>query len=192
MNDSISNRFNGLVLAGGRSSRMGQDKAQLTLPGRITLLEHARQQLLSAGAGEVYLNHSSVSGAQKLVEPFPDRGPLSGIHAALCNNSHLPLLILPVDMPLMTPVYLRQLVQYGQQKQHSCYFHEQCLPLFVFQSDQAKQLISAWLSADESPSIWRLLQALQAVPQNIEDANACKNANDPEQWRECLKSLGAN
>jgi molybdopterin-guanine dinucleotide biosynthesis protein A len=42
--------INGIVLAGGLSSRMGRDKALLPWQGR-TLLEHMRGLLMQAGAG---------------------------------------------------------------------------------------------------------------------------------------------
>lgn len=187
MRDINNLSFNALVLAGGRSSRMGQDKAKLKLANGVTLLQQAEQLLREAGAGQVLVNHPDAAAKQKVKDLYPARGPLSGIHGALHQNDKLPLLILPVDMPLMTPLYLRQLVQYGQQKQQSCYFDEQCLPLYVFQSDKAEQLISEWLSAGESPSVWRLVKALQAETLPLPEKNAFKNANDPKQWQECLQ-----
>lgn len=51
----------GVVLAGGRSSRMGSDKALLNWQGR-PLIEHMRALRLSAGAGQVLF--SGISGPQ--------------------------------------------------------------------------------------------------------------------------------
>ncbi len=70
---------NGIVLAGGLSTRMGRDKALLPWQGR-TLLEHMRGLLMQAGAREVW-----VSGNYPAFGGVPDRvarcGPLGGLYS---------------------------------------------------------------------------------------------------------------
>ncbi len=98
------------VLAGGRSSRMGRDKALLSFDGR-TLLQRALHI-----AGEVS-DKSCIVGAKKLYAEFgdvvedvhPGCGPLGGIHAALASTETDLNLILSVDMPRMTIEFLRWL-----------------------------------------------------------------------------------
>jgi molybdenum cofactor guanylyltransferase len=96
----------GFVLAGGRSTRMGTDKALLQLAGR-SLLEIALEKLR---APQLALSHAPrVAGSRPDLASFapvigdihPGCGPLSGIEAALAASTHSFNLFLPVDLPLL-------------------------------------------------------------------------------------------
>jgi molybdopterin-guanine dinucleotide biosynthesis protein A len=105
----------GLVLTGGKSSRMGTDKAMLRLPDGATLLEHAIA-VLSAVATEIRIigsreKYGDVASSATIVEDiFPERGPLGGIHAALASTDTELNLVLAVDTPAVTPALLEYLV----------------------------------------------------------------------------------
>jgi molybdenum cofactor guanylyltransferase len=99
------------VLAGGRSSRMGRDKALLDLAGR-PLLRHAIE-LLDAVTGNVRIvGDPAKYGSFGSVIPdiYHDRGPLGGIHAALGNSKTDLNLILATDLPFVEPEFLRHLI----------------------------------------------------------------------------------
>lgn len=98
------------VLAGGKSSRMGEDKAFIKFKGS-TLLNRALQ-LASQVASEVRIVGAieKFSGFAKTVpDIFAGRGPLGGIHAALRSTDTGFNLIMAVDTPLMAPEFLRYL-----------------------------------------------------------------------------------
>ncbi len=107
------------VLAGGRSSRMGADKALLSIDSQ-TLLQRALQTAAAVtenvyivGARERYASFGEV-----IEDIHPGCGPLGGIHAALTATGTDLNLILSVDMPLMTREFLSWLVQQaGQTKE---------------------------------------------------------------------------
>jgi len=104
--------FGGFVLAGGRSSRMGTDKAFLELDGR-TLLARA-VDVLRALTPEVRIVGPAAKFAAygPVVEDvYVDRGPLAGIHAALTSSTTELNLMLAVDLPLVTESLLRFLVE---------------------------------------------------------------------------------
>jgi molybdopterin-guanine dinucleotide biosynthesis protein A len=93
----------GVVLAGGQSSRMGRDKAQLVYHGQ-SLLTRMRDLLGEAGADEVWI--SGKGG----IEDRAAIGPLGGIIACLeAAPEDAVLLFCPVDMPLLTADTLRVL-----------------------------------------------------------------------------------
>src|SRR5262245_10528748 len=92
----------GFVLAGGKSTRMGTDKAQLDWHGR-TLLTHMTDLL--RGVTEDVL----VVGRAPLPDRLPERGPLSGIATALETTSTDANLILAVDLPHLTQDFLKYL-----------------------------------------------------------------------------------
>lgn len=103
-----------VILAGGASRRMGQDKAWLRFNGR-PLLELAVDKVRKLGIEEVFVSgrwdvdYSSVP-CPVLLDLEPEFGPLGGIERAL-QASHSPLvLVLAVDMPRMTTEFLQRLV----------------------------------------------------------------------------------
>ena len=103
------------MLAGGRSSRMGVDKALLRF-GEQSLLERALQNAGAVG-NDVYIVGSRQLYGRfgKVVEDvYPGCGPLGGIHAALASTPTELNLILSVDMPLMSAGFLRWLLERGR------------------------------------------------------------------------------
>ncbi len=95
----------GYVLAGGRSSRMGQDKAALHLGG-ATLLELAVRKLQPV-CDEVVVVGPGLAGTRNLADHSPGCGPLGGIEAALAEGWGDWAAFLPVDMPLLPVGLLR-------------------------------------------------------------------------------------
>jgi molybdopterin-guanine dinucleotide biosynthesis protein A len=101
----------GYVLAGGRSSRMGRDKALLELAGK-PLIEHAVTKLrrvctevhiLAGAEGE----HAGLAQYAPLVhDPHPGCGPVGGFEAALKQSVFEWNLFLPVDMPFLPSALL--------------------------------------------------------------------------------------
>lgn len=100
------------VLAGGKSSRMGQNKALLTFEGETLLARSVR--LLKTVSNDVCIVGSSSKFRDfgEVVEDiFPDCGPLGGIHAALAASSTELNIVLAVDMPAVTPQLLTYLTK---------------------------------------------------------------------------------
>ncbi len=98
----------GFVLAGGRSSRMGQDKALLQVGGR-SLLDLALDKLRRLGVATPRIAgaRSDLSSYAPVVPDLhPGCGPLSGIQAALAATTRPLNLFLPVDMPLLPARFL--------------------------------------------------------------------------------------
>jgi molybdopterin-guanine dinucleotide biosynthesis protein A len=100
------------ILAGGHSSRMGSDKALLTV-GNQTLLERAlhtaaavANTVFIAGQRDRYAQYGDV-----VEDVFPDCGPLGGIHAALCITRTELNLMLAVDTPSVGPDFLSWLLE---------------------------------------------------------------------------------
>jgi molybdenum cofactor guanylyltransferase len=111
-------RATGIVLAGGRSSRMGQDKAALAFEGR-TLLQRT-VDALSGVADEIVIVRAPggrlqpVESAARLVaveDPVEGEGPLVGIAAGLAAATAPAALLVAVDMPLLRPALLRLLLR---------------------------------------------------------------------------------
>ena len=104
--------INAFVLAGGKSSRMGADKAFVELNGQ-TLLERSLELAGAVGTGVWILGAGEKFAAYGLVveDEFPDHGPLGGIHAALRSSDQDLNLILAVDMPFVDRRFLDYLAK---------------------------------------------------------------------------------
>ncbi|HEY4391437.1 MAG TPA: molybdenum cofactor guanylyltransferase [Paenibacillus sp.] len=93
-----------IIIAGGRSSRMGTNKALLTLNGmsvieRMTLeLNPVSQQILIAGGQHDDYNHL---GLEVVADQYPDMGPLAGLHAGLSATISEWNLVVACDMPFV-------------------------------------------------------------------------------------------
>lgn len=95
--------LSGIVLAGGKSKRMGQNKADLPLLGK-GLLQWQVDKLIALGADEILLSGSNcpnIPGTRVIPDFYPERGPLGGLHACLNAAKHTKCLVLSVDMPLV-------------------------------------------------------------------------------------------
>jgi molybdopterin-guanine dinucleotide biosynthesis protein A len=103
----VRENLTGFVLAGGKSTRMGSDKAALTLHGR-TLLETALAVLREVAPEVFILGAPQLYGAYETAIPdiFPGCGPLSGIHAALSHTQTRFNLIVAVDTPFVSREFL--------------------------------------------------------------------------------------
>lgn len=106
--------LNGLVLLGGRSRRMGQDKAEMTYHGKPQYIHAAG--LLAKVCDSVLLSvrpDQDVPGSDGLVR-VPDRfvgfGPLGGILSAFEHDRKSAWLVLACDMPMLTDENMKALV----------------------------------------------------------------------------------
>jgi molybdopterin-guanine dinucleotide biosynthesis protein A len=105
--------FSVVVLAGGKSSRMGRDKAFLEIGGQA-LLARQIQLARKIGAAEIFISGRadadySAFGCRVLKDKFPNAGPLAGIESALDSISTPLLLVLAVDLPEMNAEFLQRL-----------------------------------------------------------------------------------
>jgi molybdopterin-guanine dinucleotide biosynthesis protein A len=98
----------GWVLAGGRSVRMGCDKAGVALAGRPLLeimLDKPRTLGLRARVAGLRAPVANAD-AEVLHDAHPDCGPLSGMETALAKSEAALVLILGVDLPLLETEFL--------------------------------------------------------------------------------------
>lgn len=108
----------GFILAGGKSSRMGRDKASLPF-GNKTLAEQVVQRvrpsvdrLILIGRPENVEGLRCLAGVDAVwVDAKPDQGPLMGIYTGLCHTRTALNLFLPCDMPWVAEPLLRRIVQ---------------------------------------------------------------------------------
>ena len=106
-----------LLLAGGKSFRMGKNKAQLIYKGKTfvdTLLEKA--EIL--GIERIYLSgyQTEQEHVQVVWDVYSGRGPLGGIHAGMNAMSTPYCLVLPVDVPQIPVEVLENMLRFHEKQ----------------------------------------------------------------------------
>jgi len=107
-------RVTAIILAGGRSRRLGVDKALLRLDGE-TLLETTVKKVATL-SDEVIIAVSGLfpyrlRGARLVTDIHPSCGSLGGIHAGLMAASNFYSLVVACDMPFLNVELLRYMVE---------------------------------------------------------------------------------
>ena len=107
----------GVVLAGGRSRRMGTDKALLRWPpgaaDGLSLLEltAARLATLCEEVLVVGSREPAPAGTREVPDLYPDGGSLGGIASGLQVAQHPRALVVATDMPFLNAALLRWLAE---------------------------------------------------------------------------------
>lgn len=109
MDAPFPSEIGGYVFAGGRSSRMGRDKALLELAGK-PLLRHAVKKLrrICMDVRVLSANPEFAEYAPIVPDLHPNCGPLGGMEAALAHSIFDWNLFMPVDMPFLPSAFINQ------------------------------------------------------------------------------------
>ncbi|OGX03125.1 MAG: hypothetical protein A3G87_07090 [Omnitrophica bacterium RIFCSPLOWO2_12_FULL_50_11] len=103
----------GIVLAGGKSTRFGQDKALARLDG-VTLLERAVKLLRKLNLEPVVMTsrerEHSFLNCRIEKDLIPNCGPIGGLYTACLTFPNTSLLVLTCDMPALTTFVLETLL----------------------------------------------------------------------------------
>lgn len=125
-------RLSTAVLAGGKSSRLGSNKAMIELNGAkliehvIHIVQHFTDTVrIIANDPETYRRFNVPVAA----DIKPGGGPLSGIHAALSLSTSDYVLILSCDMPLLETLHIKPLITAYPGHDITIYKHKKFEPL---------------------------------------------------------------
>jgi molybdenum cofactor guanylyltransferase len=182
----------GVLLAGGQSTRMGQDKALLNYQG-VSLLEKAHQLLIDLKCDQILISRNdscdTVKNSQYIEDIYRNKGPLAGIHACLKHidiDDYDEAIILPVDMPLLQAQTLHTLLKLGRDQQTTaCYLNEYFLPFYVSVNSTLLELVEQHLTQDKL-SIKQLHRALSSKSISYSNTEQLINTNTSEQWSQVV------
>jgi molybdenum cofactor guanylyltransferase len=116
----MTEKVSAIVLAGGKSSRMGQDKMWMTLEGKpliervvLRLLPLADEVLMSARYPEQFeaFLHSLPIPALVVTDQYPGAGPLAGMHAGLNAARNDLALVIAADMPFVNVALIQHMIE---------------------------------------------------------------------------------
>jgi len=113
------NDVTGIILSGGKSSRMGGNKSLLKI-GDQTIIERVRD-LMKSLFNEVILITNEPADYKFLNIPiyedlFKHKGPLAGIHSGLTYSSSEKNFIISCDLPFITPEIIKYLFDFKTEK----------------------------------------------------------------------------
>lgn len=187
----------GVILAGGKSSRMGTDKSVLILPdSRQSLLEHCQKQLKLLCDDNIF-----VSGSQHecgIADVIPNCGPLSGIHGAITHiemkhTNITELLVVAVDMPDVSQNDFNYLLNSGRKNHSLCSFENDFLPLYIPMSVTVSEYLADVLKLgtydvtrqrkQRQYSVKMMLDKLQGIQIQPLKHTQLDNINTPVQWQ---------
>lgn len=193
--------LNGLILAGGRSKRMGRDKALLKY-GDQTQIDRAHS-LLSECCEEVFLScrpgqygNSDVQshGLKRIDDRFIDMGPLGGILSAMQSDRNSAWLVIACDLPFLTTEALEKLIlERDSFRYATCFSSEHSEfpePLCAIYEPKAFERLLTFLGMGyECPRKFlinsRIHEVRQPNPRNLD------NVNHFHEYQRAIQSLGS-
>lgn len=175
-----------VILVGGKSSRMGQDKALLPYKGK-RLVDFVADTVRAAGVSRLYVS-GKIADYPSFPDPLSGCGPVNGICSCILRLSmnYKRLLFVPVDMPCLTTDLIRLLVDCSAHESHHIEGHP--LPCVIPTNEMvihhADRCIQE-LVKKRKLSVKEFLAGLNArsalLPEQME--KALTNTNTPEEWQ---------
>jgi molybdopterin-guanine dinucleotide biosynthesis protein A len=188
--------FYAAVLAGGKSSRMGQDKSRLLLDGQ-SLLDRAVKLLQGSGAELVLIGGGK--GRNSVPDLLPHCGPPGGLYSLLDHIKHnygldgSPLLLIPVDMPLLTIGTLQKLLA-ASVNASCCHFENEVFPCVIKATPDLythlRDLFNEGTEVGGSRSMTGVFSYLGAKVVTVDGVvpDEFRNTNTPEDWQSVLRN----
>lgn len=188
--------IHGLVLAGGKSQRMGEDKAQLNYHGTTQIAYTAN--LLKTFCKDVYVSCRADQVSQfeeyKIIkDTFTGLGPFGAILSAFRENPNAAWLVMAVDLPLIDEAFLKELSSKRNPSKQATAFLNPA-------TDFPDPLITIWEPRSYSTLLQFLAQGYSCprkmlINSDIElietkQSDKLKNVNSPEEYREVTALLG--
>lgn len=176
-----------IVLAGGGSRRMGQDKAKLVLDAEgahaVTMIDRVLRAaaLLSRDILVVGREEGSAENAARFIpDAFPGTGPLGGLLTGLRAMRHDRCLLLACDMPFVNIALARQMIALDAESDVTAIGTGSRVEPFHAVYQRRCLIAAESVFAGENRSLGQFLSMLECclVP------NRMIEALDPERW--CL------
>lgn len=164
------NGVTGVILAGGRSSRMGTNKALLPYRGK-PLIEHAKNLLKEIGISSIYIS-GTIEGYEAISDKTPFNGPASAMMQIIQRfSSSKGIIFIPVDMPLLNSEILTSLFSL---RRTAC-FKEYFLPAVIY---------SPFNKESSAYSVYQLLQDMEVTEIDLPERFVpyMVNVNTKEDW----------
>jgi molybdenum cofactor guanylyltransferase len=196
-----ADQIEGFVLAGGKSSRMGREKALLEIGGEPLIVRTVR--LVESVTAPVTVVGETPGiralGLRSVADDFPGGGPLGGIATALRAARTAWILVVACDLPYLRREWLEYLVWRARESDADAVIAMNeggAEPLCAAYRRNAEPIIRAAVSAGNL-KVRKMLEELRGEVIEPEewkrfdsDGLLFKNMNTPEDYEEAVTRLG--
>jgi molybdopterin-guanine dinucleotide biosynthesis protein A len=192
--------LNGLILVGGKSSRMGKDKSVIDYHGKPQI--DIAFDLLTPLCKKVFLSVRRSQANQNPYKKFPqvqddpafeDKGPLAGILSAMKKHPTAAWLVLACDLPFVAEDTLEHLLKHRDPSKIATAYKSS--------HDGLPEPLCALWEPGHYAAILQFFKEgvhcprkvlIRSNPQILEplDPKALDNINDPDEYQEALRVLG--
>ncbi len=179
--------FSAIVLAGGRSERMGRDKTRLPVDG-VPLIERVLRvirplfaEVIVAGGAEG--RFADLAGVREVGDAIPNGGPLAGIRAGLSVCSHPWAFVVAADMPDLDRALIRKVADLatGEARLVLPRHGEYLEPLHAAYHREVAGFVDALLARGERrPRLLLDFAPVRYVEMNDAEMRCMRNVNRPE------------
>lgn len=177
--------FSAVILAGGKSSRMGSCKAELPWGGK-TLVEHQVNKISALGISDIMVSGYSrpVTGTRFVPDIYPEKGPLGGIHACLCAAKSAACFVISVDAPLFSPDEMKLLIKahLAGDSPITVAEHRGTLEPLIGVYDSSLSDAAEEILQGANTSVKRLLDQTGFAVCEFSDENSVRNCNTPDEY----------
>ncbi|MEP2771027.1 MAG: NTP transferase domain-containing protein [Fulvivirga sp.] len=161
----------GLVLCGGSSTRMGQDKSLLNYHG-VPQREHIFQ-LLSKHVDQCFYSvKQGTTSDQRIVDNFDIQSPLNGILSAFELHNDVAWLVVACDMPLIDDQHIANLMlSRDRDKLATCFAgtDQKPHPLFTIYEPNAREKLIAHSKMSKSPRAFLMNESVKIIDEQHKD-----------------------
>ncbi len=197
---TTENECVGMVLAGGKSSRMTTDKAFLNYHGNAQIYYLAEQLKMVCSEVLLSINHNQESKIDNLFEyivdsdSYKDSGPINGLLTAHEKYPNTPLLILACDYPLLnlTDILNLKYTFLKHQKTTTFYNHQTGFrePLLgVYHPNDLAKLLAFYKNGNTSlQQFLNTIDAIKLEPTNLQNIKSIDNRSDLEAIKNQINS----
>lgn len=189
-----------IILAGGKSSRMGTNKALLPMAGEPNI-QRIRNELRNATGDSIVIVANDPEPYQFLGETivpdrYPGKGPLAGIQSGLMASIAEWNLVSACDMPFASAAAARFLIDMAVHSSVDAVvpvIHGQLHPLFAVYRRSSAEPIEDMLKEDRLRMMYLLEQlrvrqvAADEFPTHIDVERVFYNMNRPQDWEEATQ-----
>ena len=186
----------GIILAGGKSSRMGTDKGFLMLNGK-SFMQHSIDALKPLVSEFIIVSNNTdydVFGVNRINDSIENAGPLAGIYSGLKESKTDYNLVLSCDIPLINSDVLRQLISAIDATSEVIQIesNNRKMPLIALYSKSCKTKFERLLNAGERKLQFAVNQCnVKSISINKNEAKFTTNVNTQNELKQ-LKSMQIN
>ena len=185
----------GILLAGGKSIRMGCDKADLVIVEGLSMRERGIQ-LLGTVTAQSYLSigedDDRIYNCPTIRDLRKNAGPMAGLESAFAHSPEAAWLVTACDLPFLTPSTLKHLVEHRDPTCNAtCFksrFDGKPEPLCTIYESSSRAALEQALSLGRGCAR-RFLSSLTRREIELPELSALDNCNRPEDLEEARQSL---